>query len=753
MAEPATSITRRSEEVGRSSDRSTGKSISPVPEHALPRAATEEKKVRHMSPAARGPGPAQAASGMDAKQRRRQEVVATAAGGKAAHHRASAVATRTGKAGHRGSPNDPAAGSHDQRRGHSAKAAAARFGVSAGSSSSSGGGGSSGGRVSGGRVPSGLSSAKAEDPLLVVHVDVSEDNLDCDLGSVGGGASLSSVGLGSGPQADQQQQTAAEPAAAAAAAVATVVIATAGDRADAGRAVEATARARERVQSPLLRRPVVAAKTALKSYKRKGKGKKKGKPGSAAKSCQLRSWRADQGSVNRLLAAGTKHRSLWVSGLSISTKVADLRTLFGKFGKVMSASVVKKEDERSLTFHGVVTMATSEEADRCRSLLDGTQFRGRRLEVLPHSADATRRAAGDPAKEAQEALPRGGCLASEEQWPALALCRAAPSGAAEESRPAKPIVSDARVPPEGAAAVMVVKRSSAERAQQHGEHFVDRSAINDQILHQLQRIAADTQRLKEAQAKLAADKEALRLERRLADATDRELMDVSRQRLRLEYDIKELQEKCQRERSDLHRLQELRAKELHVPPNGIGGSGGIAAASTAGCAITSTRAVVNDSPVQGIVNTIGAAESTLTGGNMPSVTSRTPSMPSFTNQSFGADQLLCIGGVLYRVGGGDGNVLVLSRLTVDVQPLIFAGSPPAGGQLPSHNIHDAAAAPSLGADNTSTARLPSVTTTDQHGSGTSSHTVGEPVLGTATGGADSSVEAIGHSHFIIPSRS
>ena len=83
---------------------------------------------------------------------------------------------------------------------------------------------------------------------------------------------------------------------------------------------------------------------------------------------------------------------LFVGGLSFSTSSEGLRGAFARFGEVMSAAVMTdRETGRSRGF-GFIEMATTEEAEKAISSLNGTSLDGRMIRV----DKATPRGAGGP---------------------------------------------------------------------------------------------------------------------------------------------------------------------------------------------------------------------------------------------------------------------------------------------------------------------------------------------------------------------
>ncbi|KAF7665333.1 hypothetical protein LDENG_00146720 [Lucifuga dentata] len=83
--------------------------------------------------------------------------------------------------------------------------------------------------------------------------------------------------------------------------------------------------------------------------------------------------------------------NIWVSGLSSNTKAADLKNLFGKYGKVLSAKVVTNARSPGSKCYGLVTMSSSAEVMRCISHLDHTELHGQQIYV--------ERAKNDPFKK------------------------------------------------------------------------------------------------------------------------------------------------------------------------------------------------------------------------------------------------------------------------------------------------------------------------------------------------------------------
>ncbi|XP_027707415.1 SAFB-like transcription modulator isoform X4 [Vombatus ursinus] len=111
----------------------------------------------------------------------------------------------------------------------------------------------------------------------------------------------------------------------------------------------------------------------------------------------------DKGSTSSTSGSGgSSTRNLWVSGLSSNTKAADLKNLFGKYGKVffhqfkhiflvLSAKVVTNARSPGAKCYGIVTMSSSTEVARCIAHLHRTELHGQQISV--------EKVKGDPSKK------------------------------------------------------------------------------------------------------------------------------------------------------------------------------------------------------------------------------------------------------------------------------------------------------------------------------------------------------------------
>ncbi|KAK2854054.1 hypothetical protein Q5P01_006715 [Channa striata] len=136
-------------------------------------------------------------------------------------------------------------------------------------------------------------------------------------------------------------------------------------------------------------------KKAETGDKDKDSGKKgpsaTGASGQAKSSSRDRDGKAAKDDKGVVSSNSSSSRNIWVSGLSSNTKAADLKNLFGKYGKVLSAKVVTNARSPGSKCYGLVTVSSSAEVARCISHLDCTELHGQKIYV--------ERAKNDPFKK------------------------------------------------------------------------------------------------------------------------------------------------------------------------------------------------------------------------------------------------------------------------------------------------------------------------------------------------------------------
>ncbi|KAB0353473.1 hypothetical protein FD755_023824, partial [Muntiacus reevesi] len=113
-------------------------------------------------------------------------------------------------------------------------------------------------------------------------------------------------------------------------------------------------------------------------------------------------------------------RNFWVSGLSSTTRAADLKNLFSKYGKVLGAKVVTNARSPGARCYGFVTMSTVEEATKCINNLHKTELHGKMISVEkvinePAGKKTSERREGERKKEKSSNTDRSANLKRDEK--------------------------------------------------------------------------------------------------------------------------------------------------------------------------------------------------------------------------------------------------------------------------------------------------------------------------------------------------
>ena len=74
-------------------------------------------------------------------------------------------------------------------------------------------------------------------------------------------------------------------------------------------------------------------------------------------------------------------KCLWISNLATETRTADLKTIFGNFGKVLNAKVISSSSKDGNRFYGFITMQNCEEAQACIDNLAGSEIHGKVISI------------------------------------------------------------------------------------------------------------------------------------------------------------------------------------------------------------------------------------------------------------------------------------------------------------------------------------------------------------------------------------
>ncbi|KAH6923168.1 hypothetical protein HPB50_024591 [Hyalomma asiaticum] len=140
-------------------------------------------------------------------------------------------------------------------------------------------------------------------------------------------------------------------------------------------------------------------------------------------------------------------RNLWVSGLANTTRAADLKALFGKHGKVVSAKIVTNAKTPGARCYGFMTMSTAEEANKCIQHLHRTELHGKMISVecTKHEPGGALRKSEAKTGAAAAAATKTAAAAKEGKEPAAKAKPAAAKAAAKTKAAAeKKAAADAK---------------------------------------------------------------------------------------------------------------------------------------------------------------------------------------------------------------------------------------------------------------------------------------------------------------------
>uniref|UniRef100_A0A667Y8A5 SAFB-like, transcription modulator n=1 Tax=Myripristis murdjan TaxID=586833 RepID=A0A667Y8A5_9TELE len=195
---------------------------------------------------------------------------------------------------------------------------------------------------------------------------------------------------------------------------------------------------------PMKKESREALKKAETGDKEKDSGKKgpstTGASGQAKSSSRDRDGKAakdEKGNTSSSISSSS--RNLWVSGLSSNTKAADLKNLFGKYGKVFSAKVVTNARSPGAKCYGLVTMSSSAEVTRCISHLDRTELHGQQIYVERVKNDPFKK---EPSKKEAEDKMSSSKSSDKRSTTLKTPNKAQPSSKKEDKKSDKPSEKD-----------------------------------------------------------------------------------------------------------------------------------------------------------------------------------------------------------------------------------------------------------------------------------------------------------------------
>ncbi|XP_071759746.1 SAFB-like transcription modulator isoform X2 [Centroberyx gerrardi] len=187
-----------------------------------------------------------------------------------------------------------------------------------------------------------------------------------------------------------------------------------------------------------------ALKKAETGDKEKDSGKKgpsaTGASGQAKSSSRDRDGKAAKDEKGGSSSISSSSRNIWVSGLSSNTKAADLKNLFGKYGKVFSAKVVTNARSPGSKCYGLVTMSSSAEVTRCISHLDRTELHGQQIYVERAKSDPFKK---EPSKKEVEDKMSSSKSSDKRSTTGIKMTnKAPPSSKKEDKKSDKPSEKD-----------------------------------------------------------------------------------------------------------------------------------------------------------------------------------------------------------------------------------------------------------------------------------------------------------------------
>ena len=264
-------------------------------------------------------------------------------------------------------------------------------------------------------------------------------------------------------------------------------------------------------------------------------------------------------------------RNLWVSGLSSTTKAAEVKTVFSAHGKVSGAKIVTNARSSGARCFGYVTMGSPEDAARCVEKLTKTELGGNMiivelatpetgpnrhekkedLKVTVHnmrstSRDVSRRedrsrAGGSHSNHGSHHTARAGSRRSvsrrDERRSDVSRSDRQGSSRKEDSRASGPVLTFSHIKDQ--------RRKEQEREEERRRRERERRRAEEDERKRKEAI----RRQRDEEDKLRREREELKREREKLEREKQELMKFERERQRME------REKLEREKEELERLR------------------------------------------------------------------------------------------------------------------------------------------------------------------------------------------------------
>uniref|UniRef100_A0A8C7LDS0 SAFB-like, transcription modulator n=1 Tax=Oncorhynchus kisutch TaxID=8019 RepID=A0A8C7LDS0_ONCKI len=300
-----------------------------------------------------------------------------------------------------------------------------------------------------------------------------------------------------------------------------------------------------------------ASKKAEMGDKDKDSGKKgpsstgaSGQGKSSSKDRDGKATKDDKGSISSS-SASSSTRNIWVSGLSSNTKAADLKNLFGKYGKVFSAKVVTNARSPGAKCYGLVTMSSSTEVGRCISHLDRTELHGQQISVErvksdPFKKEPSKKESDDKTSSSKSSDKRSALTnkTSTSKYMEMNRVRVFPNkGGSKDILPFEKMK-------EQRLRERMVRLERVRRAVE----LRRRREIAERERRERERISLIRER--EERENLLRERQRLEVERQKLERERMERERLERERIRIEQERRKEAERMAREREELRRQQE-----------------------------------------------------------------------------------------------------------------------------------------------------------------------------------------------------
>ncbi|XP_062869428.1 scaffold attachment factor B2-like isoform X2 [Trichomycterus rosablanca] len=266
----------------------------------------------------------------------------------------------------------------------------------------------------------------------------------------------------------------------------------------------------------------------------------------------------DKGSVT------SSGRSLWISGLSSTTKATDLKTLFSKYGKVAGAKVVTNARSPGARCYGFVTMSSADEATKCIENLHRTELHERTIFVeraknepagkkpadkksSDLSKDKKAKGSDDKDGEGTDAMDKSKAESGDEK-----------SKSRERSTDSHERKSSSRDRSDIVSFEEIKRRQERERQRRREQNLQDaeRRHHSSDRDGRFERERIRQFREREEHDRLNRKRDLLEVEKRRLESDRMERECLERMRLRVEYERRREQDRIDREREELRRQQE-----------------------------------------------------------------------------------------------------------------------------------------------------------------------------------------------------